>query len=271
MSYHVKDLIANIATEEKTQLLFNTLDLLDAVNYIDHIKPIEDLLMTADNYDYNELLTLIEATLIVALVECCNEYGVYINDNNITYLTLYNMYFLTDSVIDIVCDDTKTITGDVMDETDIKTRFIYLLETIGSLDFFTLNELIDSIDDDLMLSIEDNEPPVIIDSFKKKTMNRLEIYPLLKPIVQSDDFITTLGLGYDFSKAFGIYGPILKHEPDKRLMVSKFVALVVLSQLEPSEFEDTIKAYIGYLQDTQDAVLTAMAITTLREYTNAQT
>lgn len=268
MSYHVKDLIAAIATEEKTQLLFNTLDLLDAINYIDHIKPIEDLLMTADNYAYDELLTLIEAILIVALIECCNEYGVYINDNNVTYLTLYNMYFLAEGVIDIICDDTKNLTGDTMDESDIKTRFIYLLESIGSLEYFTLNELIDSIDDNIMLSIDDNEPSVIIDTDTKQPMTRLERYPLLKPIVQLDDFIITLGTDYDFPKAFGIYGPILKHENDKQLMVSKFVALVMLSHVEPLEFEDTIKEYIGYLQDTEDAVYTAMAISKLREYIN---
>ncbi len=268
MSYHLKDLIANIATDEKTQLLFNTLDLLDSVNYIDHTKPIEDLLMESDNYAFDELLTLIEAILIIALTECCNEYGVYINDNNITYLTLYNLYFLTNALADMVCDQTHNLSGDCMDEADVKTRFVYLLEAIGELDFYTLNELIDSIDDELLLSIEDNPSPMMINSNNESTTSRLEIYPLLKPIVQSDDFIKTLGLEYDFIKAFGIYNGVLKQENDKAMMVSKFVALVMLSSLKPMEFENTIKEYIGYLQDSEDSVLTAMAIQRLREYSN---
>lgn len=271
MSYHVKDLIADLATLEKAELMIDTIDLLDTVNYGSHFEKLEDVLMTIDMYSPSESLNLIESILMSSLIDCCRNYGLYIDENNYDAITLNKVFMVTNSVFDLISDEGKNFDDSAKDDDDNVSKMIGFLTPLTELDEDQLNEIIEGVDDDLITSIEENEQ--ILETSERTKINsltRLRNTRILNDCTVARNLILATGYGFDFYETLSLVKTELINITDLRHRSFNFIAILLASDVDDKDINNYFDETIDYLAEgEQEAVdLRAVATNVLREIQN---
>ena len=271
MSYHVKDLIADLTTMEKAELMIDSIDLLDTVNYGSHSEKLEDILMTYDEYPPSETLNLIESTLLSSLIDCCRNYGFYIDENNYDFLSLNRVFMVTNAIFDLINDEGKNFDDSAKDDDDNISKMIGFLKPLTDMDEYQLAEMIEGVDDDLISSIEENEQILENDEKTKiNSLSRLKSSKILDSCSVAKNLILAIGYGFDFYETLSLVKKELINITDLRHRSFNFIAILLASDVDNKDINNYFDETIDYLAESEEEAveLRSVAINVLREIQN---
>lgn len=256
MSYHIKDLIADLTTLEKTELLLEMIDLLDAVNFGSHTERLEDILMTVDMYPPDETLSMIEATLLTSLVECCKNYGLYIYDKD-PDLFKSSIVLQIARAFFILVGDASSKPSKINTEDDNVKKIVEYIKELTTLDDFELLELIEDVDDDLISAIEEEDEVLDTESISKvASLNRLRKSDILEKTLIVKELISSQGYGYDFYEMLSLFKKDITGITDLDQRAYEFIAVLLGSDLDNVDLYKYSDETIDYMAvDDEEAIL----------------
>ena len=256
MSYHIKDLIADLSTIEKAELLIDSIDLLTSVGYDKHVEKLEDILMTIDANATADSLNLIEAVLLTSLADCCGEYGLYIFDDNPELFNLNKMNLLVTGFFDIITDESKQLIDvDELEEVSVEA-ICDLLDSMIELDISEIAGLIKDISDDLLIAIEENtiEETLGTDLSNYNIKRRLKETNIISEVVHIKEALDNFGIGFDFKYGFVLIKNELMKIKNIEQRAIEYTAILLASSVENSNLSTYLNETIDEIGETDDEI-----------------
>lgn len=245
MSFDLDDFFGFIDLPDGVELLREAFDLLNRLEYFEHIDPLEDLLSVSDDYDAStnrQQITEIFETHLLRQLEFRGlsfEEGVDLGFEFLYKLLLAlvsveeskDKYFYHDQVF---CIDT------ISD----KEKMIELVGLISDLDRQELEDKVVAVSEDYMTALAEglvSEPPDDNGDFTLRS-DRLTLCPDLPPDNPVRLFLEQSGHhGYPLSRALLVLFEPLQALTDDRILADSLIALVLGSRVINNE--------IGHLYD----------------------
>lgn len=256
MSYHIKDLIADLSTVKKAELLIDSIDLLTSVGYDKHVEKLEDILMTMDANASADSLNLIEAVVLTSLADCCSEYGLYISDTEPELFNLNKLNILTTGFFDLISDESKQlIDADELEEVSVEA-ICDLLDSIIELDINEITLLIEDISDDLLMAIEENsiEETFGTDLSSYDIKKRLKETNIISSVVHIKDALANFGLGFEFKYGFTlIKNELMKIENIEQRAI-EYIAVLLASNVKDLNLSTYLNETIDEIGESDDEI-----------------
>ena len=264
MAYHVKDFIADTATIERAELLIEVIDLLDSIDYKDHIEKLEEVLMRIDDYPPSDSLNLMESILIDSLSYANVYYGLYLNDSDSNLYTLNNLKIITEGMLDIICDESRSLVSDTETDFNDAEYIINLLNDITDLDYSTISTLIEEIDSSLVDSIRDEEGETLSSNIKNSYLinKRLNRYNLKQKIVFFKSTFSNLNLGFDFINALKLLKDNLKEIKEIEQRTIEYLFLLLASNVSDDNLDSYLNETIDNIGNDDDEISKLRLIST---------